>query len=416
MFAAVLLSLSASLCLAGPDDPVIFNDANLKAAVETVIDVADPTEDDMLGLTWLYAEHSGIAYLTGLEYATNLTELRLYNNNISDISPLANLASLTKLSLFYNNISDVSPLENLTSFTELYLQHNNISDISPLVNLIDLTSLYLSNNNIIDISPLANLTSLSSLSLADNNISDISPLVNMTGLTTLYLDNNNISDISPLANLTGLTKLWLSYNNISDISPLVNLTDLEWLHLSYNNISDISPLVNLTDLVYLNVQSNLLNVDAYLFWLPVIEENNPRLEIFFYDPYTGGPAVALISPNGGETLLGGREQLIQWGSIDISTVDISYSINGGVMWMQIAQVPSEDGPHSFSWITPQINSDQCLIRFTELNNPSISDQSEAVFSIVPCNMSLYDGDLNNDCRIDLADFSVLTGNWLADGL
>ncbi len=62
-----------------------------------------------------------------------LTELRLRDNQISNIVPLANLTSLTSLDLWGNQISDISPLANLTNLTYLYLHSNQISDISPLV-------------------------------------------------------------------------------------------------------------------------------------------------------------------------------------------------------------------------------------------------------------------------------------------
>jgi internalin A len=61
-----------------------------------------------------------------------LTDLDLYNNRISDISPLAALLSLWKLSLGANQISDIGPLAGLTSVTSFYVEANQISDISPL--------------------------------------------------------------------------------------------------------------------------------------------------------------------------------------------------------------------------------------------------------------------------------------------
>src|SRR3972149_1911238 len=99
---SVCVCLSVILALAGPalaEDPVYFADANLKAAVEAALGKTDPTPTDMLGLTSLDASSKGITNLTGLEYGTNLTYLRLYNNTITDISPLAGLTSLTWLYL-----------------------------------------------------------------------------------------------------------------------------------------------------------------------------------------------------------------------------------------------------------------------------------------------------------------------------
>ncbi|WP_235335188.1 leucine-rich repeat domain-containing protein [Aphanizomenon flos-aquae] len=194
---------------------------------------------------------------------TNLTELNLGRNQISDIKPLSNLTNLTRLNLWENQISDIKPLSNLTNLTWLYLEGNQISDIKPLSNLTNLTSLYLTGNQISDIKPLSNLTKLTDLSLTVNQISDIKPLSNLlsnlTKLTDLSLEGNQISDIKPLSNLTNLTKLSLGGNQISDIKPLSNLTNLTSLFLTGNQISDIKPLSNLTNLTWLSLTGNQIS-------------------------------------------------------------------------------------------------------------------------------------------------------------
>jgi len=93
-------------------EPVDFADANLKAAVERALNITNPTPTDMLALTSLNGDRSGIIELSGIEYATNLTSLSLRWNNIVDVSPLAGLINLTSLSLHSNQISDISALAN----------------------------------------------------------------------------------------------------------------------------------------------------------------------------------------------------------------------------------------------------------------------------------------------------------------
>ena len=244
-------------------DGNLIRDPNLAAAVREELGLtADTplTAAVLLNLQKLDARERGIADLTGLEYATNLTSLNLNDNQkISDISPLANLTKLTQLHLGYNQLSDISPLANLTKLTQLGLWRNQVSDISPLANLTKLTGLFLYHNQVSDISPLANLTKLTRLLLSQNQVSDISPLSNLTNLTQLDLNHNQVSDISPLANLTKLTDLRLDANQLSDISPLANLTKLRLLALSHNQLSDISPLSNLTKLTSLWIRANQLS-------------------------------------------------------------------------------------------------------------------------------------------------------------
>ena len=171
---------------------------------------------------------------------------------------MAGLTELEELHLHRNSISDISPIAGLTGLTRLNLEHNNISDVSPLAGLTNLKRLDLSRIDILsDISPLATLSNLEWLSLRNNNISDISALARLTNLTWMDLAGNEISDVSPLATLSNLEWLTLHNNNISDISALARLTNLTWLNVSENAISNLSPLDGLRpNLDFLSVSDN----------------------------------------------------------------------------------------------------------------------------------------------------------------
>ncbi|MHC4322485.1 MAG: leucine-rich repeat domain-containing protein, partial [Planctomycetota bacterium] len=104
----------------------------------------------------------------------------------------------------------------------------------------------------------------------------------LTSLTGLSLGKNQISDISALTSLTNLTLLRLHYNQISDISVLAGMTKLAYLELSYNyQISDISVLAGKTDLTFLGLKGNPLNGEAYCTYLPLIQDNNPGINISY---------------------------------------------------------------------------------------------------------------------------------------
>ena len=236
--------------------PVHLPDSNLRQAVSEALNLptgAPITEADMRQLTTLNAAAREIIELTGLEYATNLTELRLGENPIRDISPLMHLTQLSILRL--NDcwtIDDINPLAHLTQLRVLDLDRNLIFDISPLAGLTALESLDIRYNQIENLSPLANLTQLTTLWLTSNQIEDVSPLGALTQLTTLWLNNNKIENVRALANLTQLTTLWLNNNKIENVRALATLTRLEVLHILRNNIIDHSPLdgLSLTDFLY----------------------------------------------------------------------------------------------------------------------------------------------------------------------
>ncbi|MCH8215648.1 MAG: leucine-rich repeat domain-containing protein [Planctomycetes bacterium] len=282
--------------------PVNFADANLKACVEAALNVSNPTPTDMLALTELQVcRNKGITDLTGIEYATNLTDLDLQRNQISDISALAGLTNLDRLILSDNQISDISALAGLTSLTNLRLPDNKISDISSVSGLNRLVELHLGVNKISDISALAGLTNLEILRLPENQISDISPLSGLTSLTNLRLSGNQISDISALAGLTSLTDLRLSRNQISDISALAGLTSLTGLTLRGNQIIDVSPLSGLTELGDLNLGTNPLNQEACDIYIPQIKANNPGIFLKYDECVFCEKILTVSSTTGGST-------------------------------------------------------------------------------------------------------------------
>ena len=130
----ILLFLTLPLTVAA--QVVNISDAVLRAAIENDLGKAAGntiTADDMATLHEFRAGNSNISDLTGLEYATNLEGLGLWNHSISDISVLSGLTDLKSLDLSDNSISDISPLSSLSNLEGLWLSNNSISDLSPLV-------------------------------------------------------------------------------------------------------------------------------------------------------------------------------------------------------------------------------------------------------------------------------------------
>ena len=237
-------------------------DPGLRAVIEAALGKeagVDITQSDMESLKSLDAFDSDIRSLKGLEFATNLVEMRFGNNKISDVAPLKVLTSLTYLYIKGNRISDVSPFKNLTNLTYLHIGYNRIPDVTPLKDLTKLTFLELDENNISDVSPLENLTNLTELYLDDNEITDVSPLENLTNLTKLNLNDNKISDISTLKYFTNLTFLDIHGNQILDMSSLKNMKELNDLRFHENQILDISPLKDLGKLNMLKCDDNQIS-------------------------------------------------------------------------------------------------------------------------------------------------------------
>jgi len=232
--------ITVSFCFA--EDPVTFQDANLKSVVEAKLGITNPTPADMLALTYLNANSKSIHYLTGLEYALNLTNLYLDSNYITSLSPLAGLTGMKYLSLNSNSISSIESLAGMTQLISLNLRTNNLTTLAPLSGALSLQALYASSNHITDISALSGLNAIKNVSLADNSLSDIRPLKNMTLLNRLYLNGNPLNhyaycDVLPRIELNNPGLIEFAYD--ADTNPFTEdcttnseeLTDwfLEWL-------------------------------------------------------------------------------------------------------------------------------------------------------------------------------------------
>ena len=305
----IILTISCAIffmvvTLNGSAQVVNIPDANLRAAIAEVLGEpsrAALTRADMAKLTHFIAHDANIRNLTGLEFATELEEIRCNNNLISDLSPLSTLTGLHTVEFRHNVIKDLSPVAGLINLRWLIVPHNLIADLSPVEGLVKLDGLDVSHNVIADFSPLselikleriwihenppadlsplsglisltgfhswgtpivsglsdlAGLPKLTTLDICGGELSDLSDLEGLTGLKELYLVGNEITDLSPLASLTGLTHLNLKNNQIIDVSPLSGLTNLRRLYLEHNSISDFSPLSELSEHTIISKRGN----------------------------------------------------------------------------------------------------------------------------------------------------------------
>ena len=129
----------------------------------------------------------------------NITQLYIYNSNITHLPDLSKFTELKILDVRGNNINNYEEIENITSLTYLDISnqgnrlHENMIDFSKLTNL---TNLNLSNNT-----------------LWSEDLENLKALKNNTNLT-INLSNNSIIGATALLELNPNTKINLS-NNIN---------------------------------------------------------------------------------------------------------------------------------------------------------------------------------------------------------
>ena len=226
--------------------------------------------------------HSG--RLSDIGRLTELTSLKLADNEITELEFLTPLEKLVSLDLSNNQITDITPLAQLKKLRTLHLDNNDIKDFSPLYDLSELTMLTIggievsqsqikelktrlpgcliyndeANTDIVEVH-LGGKTfksDVTKLDLSDCSITDLSALSVCTSLEELRLSGNYIRDIGPLLDIPKLRVLDLSNNMISDIRPLMSITTLEHLNLAGNKISSITALSQLKQLKELVLNGN----------------------------------------------------------------------------------------------------------------------------------------------------------------
>ena len=130
--------------------------------------------------------------------------------------------------------------------------------------------------------------------------------------------------------------------------------------------------------------------------------------------YTAVLKPIILSPNGGEKLVAASTYTITWKTLEgaqIGYVAIEYSANNGESWQG---VDTCENTGSYPWNVPPEDSNECLLRISDLNDTTANDVSDYVFTIFQCQQEL-NGDVNGDCYVDFSDLAILGADWLKCG-
>lgn len=230
----------------------------------------DITEADILSVTELNLSRKNLTDVSDLERFTNLVNLDLVENCLTDLSPLSELKKLRVLKagndpflsdedrakrLGINRFADYSFLENLTNLVDVdftatgddnieyarYLPNveefraycNPIRDISPLIHCKKLHQSYFYDCPITDIRVYRELPDVFGIAVNCTGVSDLTPLTGKTHFSYLDAHDAEIEDIFPLADFESMRYVTLARNHIRDFSPLRGKT-IGWLTLSGN--------------------------------------------------------------------------------------------------------------------------------------------------------------------------------------
>jgi photosystem II stability/assembly factor-like uncharacterized protein len=142
-------------------------------------------------------------------------------------------------------------------------------------------------------------------------------------------------------------------------------------------------LTSYPDTVALRIRSN--NVPAGTYTVTIVGQGSNGTPIHrrtLTVTVSTANAVAVASPNGGETLPSGSPYNITWSRTGVvDSVKIEYSTDNGTTWAIVSPgVPAS--PTSYAWNVPNTPTAQGRVKVSWTDSSNISDMSDGAFTIV----------------------------------
>jgi len=204
---------------------------------------------------------------------------------------------------------------------------------------------------------------------------------------TANLSENDISDnvfeiVAPSLTLYYPTSVQnFAIGGSEDImwyAPGVDFIDIEY---SINGGSTYLPIASNVD-ASLNsyTWSPIPNTPSNTCRVRLKQSSNASLfDVSDFDFTIQAAGLVVDYPNGGEILTSNTGSYIEWIPTGVTDVNIEYSTDGGSSWTTIVNNVSG----TWYWWNPVPNtpSTNCLVRITDVNNASLTDVSDAPFTI-----------------------------------
>lgn len=147
------------------------------------------------------------------------------------------------------------------------------------------------------------------------------------------------------------------------------------------------------------VETDIPNTGSYAWTVPDVTADSCKIRV--RDVLPSGPSdmsdsvfriiqirqITVTAPNGGESLPVGTKQLITWTTYGIiDSVRVELSRDNGKSWMIFASKMANTG--SFSFYVPDMVANSCKVKVSSASDTSISDISDASFSIFNPNIAI----------------------------
>ncbi len=219
----------------------------------------------------LYEQNGGITSLDDIQRMPNLSELSLYNQNISDIEPLRGTA-ITRLGLAHNPLASLAPLRGNPSVISLNISCLPLDGLGDVATLSGLRELNISDLHVNSVAALSSLP-LRRLQMYGVSLLDPWELERFPALETLETQNLDLNGVSALSHLSHLTSLTVTHPLGLPLQALEPLNMLERLYF-YGAETSVpeTGAVRLPSLRYLEMNNGQFPHFRWLEGMPALRE------------------------------------------------------------------------------------------------------------------------------------------------
>lgn len=217
------------------------------------------------------------------------------------------------------------------------------------------------------------------ISDADNASANITDRSDTTfTISTLYLKSPNGGESFSVN--TQQTITWSAHSS-------VNTVTLEYTTNNGSSWNTISGSVTASDQSYTWTIPNGVTNQALI---RIIDNDNTTVSDQSDNTFSIG-SMALTSPNGGERWQVGSTHQITWNNISsVLQVNIEYSSDNGTSWTSIANNVNA-ALETYDWTIPNNLTSSALVRIVDVNDATVRDESDAVFTIADLNVTAPNG-------------------------
>jgi DNA-binding transcriptional MerR regulator len=138
------------------------------------------------------------------------------------------------------------------------------------------------------------------------------------------------------------------------------------------------------------ITATVANINSYPWTIPDAISNTCRVQVsdasdssafdISNNNFKIGGELIITAPNGGEKWSVGSSRVITWNRVgSIANIKLEYSDNNGVTYVIITNSTPNTG--SYGWTVPNAITTQALVRITNVDDPTVTDISNAVFKI-----------------------------------